>query len=89
MGRISRVYEALGFTESGFAKRLGVASATVKGWDNGNGNMSMNTIKVLHNAFGVSYEYLMGTGKTTGNEKIDRIIVMQEEIAQLRKELAK
>lgn len=89
MGRISRVYEALGYSESGFAKRLGVSPVTVKRWDNGNGNMSMNTIRVMHNAFGLSYEYLMGTGKATGNEKIDRIIAMQEEIAQIRKELLK
>ena len=87
--RITRVYEALGHTASSFAKKLGVSYVTVKGWENGSSQMTMNTIKVLHEQYGLSYEYLMGTGRVTGNEKIDRIINLLEEVDQLRKEINK
>ena len=86
MHRLTRVYMALGFNTSAFAKEVGVSPNTINNWEKG-ADMSMNAIKVLHNKFGLSYEYLLGTGKATGNEKIDRIINLQEEIKELRKEV--
>lgn len=89
MNRIEKIYVALGYNRHSFAQRLGVADSTVKGWEESTGNMTMNTCKVLHQMYGVSFEYLMGQGSLTGNSKIDKILNMLSEIEQLRKELTK
>lgn len=87
--KLSRVYEALGMSRHQFAQMLGIADGTLKGWEKGSETMSMNTIKVLHNKFGLSYDYLMGQGRATGNEKIDRLIALLEEVETIRKEISK
>lgn len=87
--KLSRIYEALGMSRHQFAQIIGVADGTLKGWEKGSETMSMNTIKVLHNKFGLSYDYLMGQGRATGNEKIDRLIALLEEVETIRKEISK
>lgn len=62
--RLKAVRLALGYSQEGFAEKLGISRSAVSLYESGARNMGAPLIRMLCSAFGVSREYLEeGTGE--------------------------
>ena len=83
MNPVEKIYTAMGHNRNSFAKLMNVTNYAVEKWEKG--EMSMATVKALHEYFGVSYEFLFGTDYESGNDTIDRILDKLKEVDDLRR----
>lgn len=87
MESLVKLRKALNMTGKEFAEKLGVPQPTLSKWETGSTDITLSSIKVICKMFGISYEFLAGYSDKTGNEKIDSILMMLDEIEQIRAEL--
>ncbi len=78
--RIKRVRQEHKLTQKEFADRLGMTAVWQSSVEVGRHQLSADTMKLIHEKFGVSYEYLIeGSGQPLQKSMLDQIDSLQKE----------
>jgi len=86
--RMTGAREAVGFSQSDLAKRLGVKVKTIRAWENDQSEPRANKLQMLAGMLGVSIMWLL-SGEGDGLEGPEAPQELPEDVAELMKDLRK
>lgn len=90
-GRLSRARDAAGLSAAQLARRIGVHSATVQGWESDRSQPRANRLSTIAGVLGTSLSWLLygiGTAPNEDEAKVERVALQFERLKRLHAETA-
>jgi len=90
-GRLSRARDAAGLSAAQLARRIGVHSATVQGWESDRSQPRANRLSMVAGVLGTSLSWLLhgiGTAPIEDEAKVERMALQFDRLKRLHAETA-